>query len=304
MAEFIRDGDEPADIAQNEQAISVVTPRGGMRLEARESLRAIAFETVTSQSWSQRVALCLPKEQATMGQRAVLTELGPDTRSLRAQDRDAVLFDIGLGATQVDCYIRTADPQLVEGLRAHARRPVLAPGNPVMELILRHSPHRVFATRAGRIEVYQPIPPEDVVAPAGPNTQVMPELLAKRRTHPASEPIPRHWIACGYLYPTHPLHDVYGHARPFDGPRYVAFQRMLSRYGEVEYVRLKRNVTKGVIGGLAPASIALPDDRFAQASISVALRQLKASEGTSPNLTAWFAAYDRGPDADDVALGD
>lgn len=105
MAEFRRDPDEPADIAQSEQAISVVTPRGGMRLEARESLRAIAFETVTSRSWSQCVALCLPKEQAAMGQRTVLTELGPDTRPLRAQDRDAVLFDLGLGATQVDCLL-------------------------------------------------------------------------------------------------------------------------------------------------------------------------------------------------------
>jgi len=188
-------------------------------------------------------------------------------------------------------------------LRAYARRPVLGPGNPVMDLIVQHSPHRVFATRVGRVEIYQAIPAEDATAMDGPRTLVQPELLAKGRLHPASEPIPRNFVPCGYLYPTHPLHDVYGRPRPFDGPRYVAFQRMLSRYGEVEYVRLKRNVTKGVIGGLAPSSIALPDDRFAQASIAVALRQLKASEGTSENLVAWFGAYDRGPDADEVALG-
>src|SRR5690349_6572676 len=80
VAEFVRDPDEPAEITQNEQVVSVVTPRGGIRLEGRESLRAVAFETVTSQAWSQRVALCLPKDQAAMGQRTVLTELAPDTR--------------------------------------------------------------------------------------------------------------------------------------------------------------------------------------------------------------------------------
>src|SRR5882724_3630838 len=101
VADFIRDADEPAEIAQTEQAISVVTPRGGIRLEARESMRAVAFETITTQSWSQRVAFCLPEAQSAMGKRAVLTELAPDARALRAQDRDALLFDLGLGAAQV-----------------------------------------------------------------------------------------------------------------------------------------------------------------------------------------------------------
>jgi len=32
----------------------------------------------------------------------------------------------------------------------------------------------------------------------------------------------------------------------------------------------------------------------------VALRQLKASSGTSPNLAAWFAAHDRGSDSDEA----
>jgi len=301
VAEFVRDPDEPAEIARNEQAMSVVTPRGAIRLEARESLRAMAFETVTTQSWSQRVALCLPQEQAAMSQRTVLTELGPDTRALRRQDRDALLFDLGLGAIQVDGCIRTADPELIEALRKHARQSLFAAGNPVMELILRHHPHGVFTTRVGRVEIYQAGTEEDA-APSGPQSRVLPQLLALQRAHAASEPIPRGWIACGHLHPAHPLHDVYGRARPFDATRYVAFQRMLSRHGDVEHVRLKRNVTKGVIGGLAPSAIAIPDDHFARASITIALRQLKASEGPSANLTAWFAAHDRGPDPDEVAL--
>jgi hypothetical protein len=299
IAEFTRDADEPAEIAQTEQAMSVVTPRGAIRLEARESLRAIAFETITTQSWSQRVAFCLPEAQSAMSKRKVLTELAPDARALREQDRGAILFDLGLGAVQVDCCIRTSDPGLIEALRAHAGRSLFEPANPAMGLILEHGPHRVFATRAGRVEVYQPIPAPGGQAPMGPHTHVLPKLLARERTHAATEPIPRGWVSCGHLYPDHPLRDGHGRPRPFDSTRYMAFQRILSRYGDIEHLRLKRNVTKAVIGGVGPEAIAVPDDRFAQTYIRVALRQLKASEGTSPNLAAWFAARDHGSSDDE-----
>ena len=64
IAEFMRDADEPAEIVSEEPVAAVVTPRGGIRLEARPGLRPIAFETVTTQSWSQRVAFCMPEARA------------------------------------------------------------------------------------------------------------------------------------------------------------------------------------------------------------------------------------------------
>ena len=88
------------------------------------------------------------------------------------------------------------------------------------------------------------------------------------------------------------LIDGYGRAISFGVLRYMAFQRLLARYGDIEHVRLKRNVTKALNAGAGPEAIAMPKDRFAQASIRVALRQLKASGGTSPILAAWFAAHD------------
>ena len=88
------------------------------------------------------------------------------------------------------------------------------------------------------------------------------------------------------------MRDGYGHARPFDGGRYAAFQRLLSRFGDIEHVRLKRNVIKALNAGAGPEAIAMPQDRFAQASIRIALRQLKASGGTSPSLSTWFAVHD------------
>jgi hypothetical protein len=292
IAEFSRDADEPADIQHGEMSCAVVTPRGGIRLLAHPDLRPVAFETIATQGWSQRVAFCLPEKASAMSGRTVLTEIGPDTEALRPQDRAAVLFDLGLGALQVDCCIRTADRALIEGLRAHVGRSLFEPGNPAMGLILNRSPHRVFMTRGGRAEVHQAIPHPGGKAPEGPHTHVLPKLLAHNRTHAATEPIPRGLVSCAHLYPAHPLRDGDGRARPFDAARYGAFQRLLSRYGDAEHVRMKRNVIKAVSAGAGPEAIAMPADRFAQASIRIALRQLKASEGTSPALAAWFAAHD------------
>jgi hypothetical protein len=292
IAEFMRDSDEPAQIEATEQVISVVTPRGGIALEARDGLRPIAFETITTHAWSQRVAFCLPEARAAMSRRTVLTELGPDTQALRVQDRGAILFDLGLGALQVDCHIRTADVELIAVLRAGLGRAVLDPHNPVMGALLKAGPHRVFITRCGRAEVYQPIPLAGGQSPTGPHTHVLPKLLARRRTHAATEPIPSGWVSCAHLYPAHPLRDSHGRSIPFDAGRHMAFQRLLSRHGDIELVRLKRNVVKALNAGAGPEAIAMPDDRFARASIRIALRQLKAGDGASPGLSAWFAAHD------------
>ncbi len=59
-----------------------------------------------------------------MNCRAVLTELGPDGYAVRADDRDAVLFDLGLGRLQVDACIRTADARLIETSRSAEGKPL------------------------------------------------------------------------------------------------------------------------------------------------------------------------------------
>ena len=123
-----------------------------------------------------------------MNARTALTDLGADSAALRERDRDAVLFDLGLGALQVDCCVRIADPEIAAQLRAHCGQPVFC--SSAMGIILATNPHRVFLSRLGRIEVFQPIPPPDGKSPDGPHTHVLPGLLRHRRTHSATEPIP------------------------------------------------------------------------------------------------------------------
>jgi hypothetical protein len=290
IAEFMRDADEPAEIVREAHSISVVTPRGGIRLEALPGLRPIAFETITTQSWSQRVAFCLPEAESAMNRRAVLSELGPDTGALRAQDRDAALFDLGLGVLQVDCCIRTQSVELINGLREHAGRSLFAPGNPAMGLILGHSPHRVFITRAGRAEVFQGIPAPGGKAPEGPHTHVLPKLLAHGRTHAATEPVPQGWVSCAHLYPAHPLRDGYGRTMPFDAARHAAFQSLLVQFGDPAHVRVKTGVAAALMAGEHPDGTLT--ERFTRAAVRVALRQARATGASARSLPAWLAAYD------------
>ena len=124
IAEFARDADEPVALSRGMTSLSAVTERGGIRIELRADMRPFAFETTTKDSWNHRIALCLPESDCAMSGRTVLTELGADSDALRERDRDAILFDLGLGALQVDCCVRVADPEVAAQLRAHCGHPV------------------------------------------------------------------------------------------------------------------------------------------------------------------------------------
>ena len=157
IAEFTRDADETVALDRSDDAVSAVTARGGICIKTRADLRAIASESLTPSAWNQRVALCLPEAACAMSARTVLTEVGLDGNALRADDRSASLFDLGLGAMQIDACVRSADPDVVAALRDCVGRSVFAAGNDAMRVILAANPHRVFISRIGRIEVFQPI---------------------------------------------------------------------------------------------------------------------------------------------------
>ncbi|MCX7361945.1 MAG: hypothetical protein NTV97_08785 [Alphaproteobacteria bacterium] len=231
VAEFHRDPGEPVDIVV-EPTIAVATARGGMRLDVPSELRLVAYETLGKcTSWVQGVALCLPDELARMGGRAVVTELGPDSEAVRAQDRAALLFDLGLGGDYAEICVRSADPETVALLRAIEGQPLFVHGHALLQRLPRLSPHRVFRSRLGRVEVYQPIPPPDGVSPEGPHTHVLPRLLMAGLDHAATVPIPKGWVAAMTLYPTHPLHTSSGETT-FDRASYAAFQSLLAQYGD------------------------------------------------------------------------
>ena len=221
IAEFARDRDEAAEIS--DEGVTVSTARGGLRVIATTDIRPIAYELSGKHPdvWQHGLALCLPTESCQMAGRTVLTELGPDAEALRPADRGAILFDLGLAVGHADICVRTADPQTVALLRGGLGRSVLSPdGLSLLREIADFSPHRVFRCRFGRIEVYQPIPSPKDKTPSGPHTHVLPRLLALRRTHAATLPIPQGWVPCMTLFPPNPISNGHGGIRPFDRARF------------------------------------------------------------------------------------
>jgi hypothetical protein len=165
-----------------------------------------------------------------MSGRTVVTEIGPDRRALRPEDRDAILFDLGLGGATAEICVRSADPGTIGLLReSHGRR--LFECTSLLSRLPELSPPRVFVSRLGRIEVYQPIPAPTGKSPDGPHTHVLPRLLARGRSHAATVPIPGGWVAGMTLYPPHPLRMGSGKPIAFDAARHAAFQALMDRYG-------------------------------------------------------------------------
>ena len=293
IAEFARDLDEPFTFHRGKASLALITGRGGIRIKPPADMRLVAFETTTRESWSNRVALCLPDDRCGMSGRSALTELGPDDAALREHDRDSILFDLGIGALQADLCIRVSDPNVAARLREHTGRVLLDAGNPAMGVIVAASPHRVFVSRVGRIEVYQPIPDPHGKSPEGPHTHVLPNLLHHRRTHAATEQIPDGWVPCAHLYPPHPARDALGESRPFDPARHEAFQTMLRMFGDPEFFALKQRVVAAVAAGEDPSVIDVTGHRFARTNVRVALRQFRAAHEATPSLAAWLAVHER-----------
>ncbi len=295
IAEFLRDLDEPAAVHLEAGYLSAATVRGAVALREAANVRLLAYETISrdAKSWRHSVALCLPETECSMSRRSAVAELGPDRAAVREVDRDAILFDLGLSLLQTDACIRTNDPDLIAAMRASEGKGLFDRDNPVLMDILRAGPHRVFITRVGRVEVFQPIPPPHGKSPIGPHTHILPKLLRANRTHAATTPIPAGWVPCANFYPPHALLDAEGLPRPFDRERFEGFNVLLARYGDQNLVELQRLVTEGVRNGLSPHGFAVPASKFARAAIRIALRKLKASDDKAPSLENWLARFDR-----------
>ncbi|MBN8291824.1 hypothetical protein JI664_07595 [Rhodobacter sp. NTK016B] len=298
IAEFRHDPDEPSAT----EPLMRVTDRGGIRLSLPPELQPVACETLSPRAgrWGQALMLCLPTDAAAMKRRDVLTELGPDREALRVVDQSAVLFDMGLAQPQVDFCIRTANPDLVEVLRAQAGRPLMEPGNPAMGAILAAHPHRVALTRLGRVEVFQKIGGPDTggVSPPGPHTHVLPQLLRAGRTHSANQTIPAGLVPCAGLYPASPFTDAEGREKPYDPEAARAWTWLYERFGPSDLVMLKTELGQHLRAGVTPDVLILPEGREQRRALRVGIRQAARDDHFDAELVrVWSLMHDGGIEA-------
>lgn len=295
IGEFARDPDEPVEFPDGDGALGACTARGAIRVDAARVPRIVAYETPSSTAgrWSHGVVFCLPADEARGPARRGIADLGPDTAAIRGEDRDARLFDVGVGAPHIDFCIRTRDAALISLLRKHEGGSVFAPGSPVGAAMLAAQPHRITVSRLGRIEVFQPIAAPDGRTPSGPHTHLLPKLLASGQTHARTTPIPEGFQSCLEAYPASPINDAEGRPTPFDAMRHVAFEVVLREHGIGEYVGEKERFRAAFVGGADPERYEPPQSRLGRAAVRVALRQMACLGSDEAVVARWASIYDR-----------
>ena len=304
IAEFHRDPDE-ATAPIDPDALTCITDRGGIRLENVGEATPVAYEALSRdrRRWTQGVALCLPAGRAAMSGRTQLTEIGPDRGALRQQDRDAILFDIGVcagGANQscVDFCIRTGDPELIAILREGADCSFLDIAHPAMAAIFQKNPHRIALTALGRVEVYAPIAGSatDDMSPTGPHTHVLPALMATGRLFADDLPVPDGMVPAAMMYPASPIHAATDDAPAFDEARHDAFQQLFWQWGAQTQREIKRRALLALCNGEDPDRFECPDSAHAQTAIRVLCRQLRRDTRVAVDpdlLQRWCDRFER-----------
>ncbi len=229
-----------APLAPSGEAFTAATLGGAIRIRPTGNVRVLAYETPSPNPrlWNHGIAFCLPEPEAIMALRVGITDLGTDGDAIFAKARGERLFDLGLGRRCVNFCVRTSDPSLI-GLLAAAKGRSVLDDSVLASAIVAAAPVRVVESRLARVEISNSIPPPGGVSPDGPHTHLMPELIRRRRVHDANIPVPAGFLPCLTLYPAHPARDAEGRERAFDARVHAAYQALLSRYGDPDYVAAK-----------------------------------------------------------------
>ena len=197
LAEFcVGDGEEAA-LGLDGPVVTAVTERGAIAFHLSDRVRALAFGTDV-------IVLALPRVDVPEAAPLGLTALGADRDAIRADARGDALFDFGLGGRACQFGVRTAVPDLIDGLGrcVGLRWPALLAS--VGADLVALSPTRVVRHSIGRIEVATPIPPPGGLSPPGPHTHFLPDLLALGGDLPPSLALPKGLVPCAAHYRRRP----------------------------------------------------------------------------------------------------
>lgn len=294
VGEFVRDRDEPHTRSSEDGSTQIVTARGGIRVKGHDDLVVLAYNTFPGRgdTWGNEVAFCLPSKRQS--QPRAIRCLGPDHEALRPEDREALLFDVGVGVGEVRFCVRTRDPELIAALRdAEGADPLGAAAGPSNALTLKLSPPRITISPIARIEVYAPIPPPGGASPLGPHTHLLPRLVASRRTHSANAPIAAGLQPVLMMHPPSPWRDSAGKPIPYDGARAERFDALLAQFGLEEDRHLKNQLEEALRTRARPRDFPAPVSRHGRTQLRILLRRL-AQEVGPETVYPWRAFYDNG----------
>jgi hypothetical protein len=291
IGEFVRDADEQTVFEESDGGIEVSTPRGAMRISPTGPLQPIAWDSLSSdgESWSHVLSFCTARPLTAS--RAV-RRLGSDRESVRDKDRDAILFDLGVGSGAVRMCLRTNSPSLIAAMDAAEGQSLFSIPS-LIGGVLRAQPHRVLLSPAGRIEVFQPIPCADGKSPEGPHTHLLPKLIAKDRSHSANVPIPEELQSALSMHPHSAWRPLAEGKHVYDAKIDAAFAPILARYGLGEDVAVEEAILAALDSNEAPKAVQWPDTRRGRAKARIVLRR-RAAAGDE-RVAPWRVLHDRAP---------
>ncbi len=298
IGEFVRGESEPVRRSHNGKVQELVTERGGIRVVPRDDVKVVAYDTLSSdgETWNQSVAFCLPKPSEKS---QIVHRIGPDKDALRAEDRDAILFDQGVASGHVRMCIRTRDPELIAALDELEGKSILGPeGGKAVGLVLKTSPNRVLLSPIARVEVYAAIPGPGGQSPLGPHTHMLPKLIASGRTHAANAPIPEGLQPVLSLHPGSPWRDEAGKSKAFDSGLDDVFESILQRFALPDDRKVRSATEAAVKGGADPKAYSWPSTRRARVQARITLRRLAQKMGED-KVASWKNLYDRSPPDDE-----
>jgi predicted Fe-S protein YdhL (DUF1289 family) len=197
IAEFCI-GEDVCHIEAGSGTVTAISPRGAISFHLADHVRTLSFGSASGRNI---VVLAVPRAIVKPFPGQGLGRVGSDHEAIREEDREAILYDFGLGRRAAAFGIRTADADLMVQLESAAGLdwsrflPVIGAD------ILRVSPTRVVRNAIGRIEVFTPIPAPDGTSPPGPHTHFLPAYLAKQSDLPANLDMPEGYVACAIYYP-------------------------------------------------------------------------------------------------------
>jgi len=301
IGEFVRDANEPAAINRAGNSLEIYTDRGGMRIAPSQNLTLIAWDSLSSdgESWGHHLGFCVPQPETRS---CVIRDLGLDHEALRPQDRQDRLFDMGVACGAVMMLMRSADPVFIAVMERYVGQDLLSVPEIYSET-LRAQPHRVLISPAGRVEVYQPVPPADGKSPEGPHTHVISNIVPKHRPHGANTPIPAGMQSALNCHPRSPWRTMLGERHPFRPEIDSGFAPYLSRFGLADDAAVEAWLRTALDIGAPPEFSDWPATRRGRTKARIVLRRLAAAG--DPRVKTWRAIHDRAPqDSDEIEEGE
>ncbi|BAV64424.1 hypothetical protein SCLO_1013840 [Sphingobium cloacae] len=275
VGEFMRDATESASIARHPGGIEIATARGAIRIAPTADLKPVAWDSLSSdgEGWSHALAFCVRRPES--GDR-VIAAMGHDDEAIRTDERSHRIFDLGVGCGAIRMALRTDDPVLADTLDNAVGNP-FAGNASLFQEVLRAQPHRILLSPAGRIEIFQPVPPPDGKSPEGPHTHLLAPLIGKDRPHSSTTPIPEGWQSALTMHPPSPWRTNLGERMPFDPVIDSAFAPLLECYGLPEDAEIERMLLSALSSGNTPEFADWPETRRGRAKARIVLRRLAAA---------------------------